>query len=192
MDKVRFLVIGVGGMGRAHIEQLTRIPEVEIVALADPAEAAHAAVKKQFPELADVPTFTDYGRALKEVPADAAVIVSPHSQHLEQGLACLDAGLHVLMEKPFVAGSANAERLIAAAKARGKHLAVSYQRHVQGPYLFLRELVNGASCGFAHHTVSDGLLEFRSNSGISESLHQCRKRVHELLHEVLDAFGSPA
>src|SRR5271156_1929748 len=58
--------------------------------------------------------------------------------------------------------------------------------------LFLGELVNGASCGFAHHTVSDGLLEFRSYSGVSESLHHCCKRVHELLHEVLDAACSTA
>ncbi len=147
VDKVRFLVIGVGGMGRAHIKQLKAIPEVELVAFADPADAAHVALTEQFPDLGEVPTFSDYREALKQVPADAAVIVSPHSDHLEHGLACLDAGLHVLMEKPFVAGSANAEHLIEAANARGKHLAVSYQRHVQGPYIFLRDLVQSGELG---------------------------------------------
>src|SRR5271169_3076725 len=58
--------------------------------------------------------------------------------------------------------------------------------------LFSSELVDGASCGFAHHTVSDGLPEFRSYLGIPESLHHRCKRVHELLHEVFDAARSPA
>ena len=46
------------------------------------------------------------------------------------------------MEKPFVAGSANAEHLIARAEGKGLHLAVSYQRHLEGPYMYLHDLVS--------------------------------------------------
>lgn len=147
MDKVRFLMIGAGGMGQHHIMLLKRRPEVEIVALADPAAASIVATRERFPDLADTPAFGDYAEALRQVKADAAVIVTPHNEHLQQGLACLEAGLHVLMEKPFVCGSANAERLIAAAERAGKRLAVSYQRHLQGPYVYLRRLIQSGELG---------------------------------------------
>lgn len=147
MEKVRFLMIGVGGMGREHIRRLQQIPEAEIVALADPSAAAVEEVKKRFPELADVSVYTDYREAIARANADAAVIVSPHSMHFEQGMACLDGGLHVLMEKPFVAGSENAERIIAHAESVGKHLAVAYQRHLMGPYLYIRNLIQNGELG---------------------------------------------
>jgi predicted dehydrogenase len=144
---VRVLVVGVGGMGQEHIGRLMAIDEVRIAGLVDPSHAAVAAARGSFPALSDVPCFGDLGTALAEVRADAAVIVSPHSYHLEQGLACVDAGLHVLMEKPFVAGSANAARLIARAEERQRHLAVAYQRHLEGPYVFMRELVQSGAIG---------------------------------------------
>lgn len=147
MQKVRFVMIGVGGMGRVHIGKLLQVPEVEIVALADPSEASIKEVKKNYPSLEAVPSFSDYRQALAGTKADASVIVTPHSQHFEQGMACLDAGLHVLMEKPFVAGSAHAERIIAHAKSVNRHLAVSYQRHLMGPYIYLRHLVRSGELG---------------------------------------------
>lgn len=147
MEKVRFLMIGVGGMGREHIRRLLQVPEAEIAALADPSEAAVEQVKTRFPELANVPVYTDYREAISSANADAAVIVSPHSMHFEQGMACLEGGLHVLMEKPFVDGSENAARIIAQAETLNKHLAVAYQRHLQGPYIYIRDLIQSGELG---------------------------------------------
>ncbi len=147
MEKVRILLLGAGGMGRYHLKQLIKLPEVEIAGLVDPAEASIAATFKQFPELEGTPTFADHRQALDTVAADATVIVTPHSQHFEQGMDCIAAGLHVLMEKPFVSGSDNAERLIEAARLKGRHLAVAYQRHVEGPFVYLRELVQSGALG---------------------------------------------
>jgi predicted dehydrogenase len=121
MEKIRFLMIGVGGMGREHIRRLLLVPEAEIVALADPSAAAIEQVKERFPELAKVSVYTDYREAISQANTDAAVIVSPHSMLFEQGIACLDGGLHVLMEKPFVDGSEKAERIIAHAASVNKH-----------------------------------------------------------------------
>ena len=147
MEKVRFLVIGVGGMGREHVRRLLQVPEAEIVGLADPSEASIDQVKERFPELVNVATYTDYREAIAQANADAAIIVSPHSMHFEQGIACLDGGLHVLMEKPFVDGSENAERLIAHAANVNKHLAVAYQRHLMGPYIYIRDLIRNGELG---------------------------------------------
>lgn len=147
MGKVRFLMIGVGGMGREHIRRILQVPEAEIAALADPSEGSIAAVKERFPELADVAVYSDYKDAIANAGADAAIIVSPHSMHFEQGMACLDGGLHVLMEKPFVAGSDNAQRLIDRAAEVNKHLAVAYQRHLMGQYMYIRDLIQDGKLG---------------------------------------------
>lgn len=141
------LIIGVGGMGRDHIERLAAMDEVQFAGLVDPSPAAIAATRRHFPALAAVPSFGDLGAALGAVRADAAVIVSPHVYHAEQGLACVDAGLHVLMEKPFVSGGAAAAHLIARAEKQRRHLAVAYQRHLEGPYVYLRDLVRSGALG---------------------------------------------
>lgn len=147
MTKVRILMIGVGGMGRAHIEHVLQVIDAEIVGLVDPSKAAIDAAKSRFARLLDVPVYTDYKVALADAGADAAIIVTPHSQHFEQGMACLDAGLHVLMEKPFVAGSANANAIIEHAKAVNRHLVVGYQRHTEGTYMYLRQLIQSGELG---------------------------------------------
>ncbi|SFJ34957.1 Predicted dehydrogenase [Paenibacillus sp. UNC496MF] len=147
MDKVRFLMIGVGGMGREHIRRLLNVPEAEIVALSDPSDKAINVVKETYPQLADIAVYADYREAIAQSGADAAVIVSPHSMHFEQGMACLDGGLHVLMEKPFVSGADNAEKIIAHAEKVNKHLVVAYQRHLMGPYMFIRDLIARGELG---------------------------------------------
>lgn len=147
MSKVRFLMIGIGGMGRVHVENLLNVQDAEIVGLVDTSDASIEATKSKFASLAEVPSFSDYQQALNDVEADAAVIVTPHSQHFEQGMACLSRGLHVLMEKPFVSGSENAKKLIAHANEQDRHLAVSYQRHTQGQYMYLRNLIQSGALG---------------------------------------------
>jgi predicted dehydrogenase len=81
LEKVRFLMIGVGGMWREHIRRLLQVPEADIVALADPSAAAIEEVKKRFPELGNVSVYSDYKEAISQANADAAVIVSPAAQH---------------------------------------------------------------------------------------------------------------
>ncbi|GAK38730.1 Gfo/Idh/MocA family oxidoreductase [Paenibacillus urinalis] len=147
MHKIRFLMIGVGGMGREHIRRILQLPEAEIAALADPSTAALDGAKADFPELEKTAIYTDYKDALAKEKLDAAVIVSPHRMHYEQGMDCLTAGLHVLMEKPFVDGAANAEAIISHAAASGKHLAVAYQRHLLGPYMYMKQSVSHGRLG---------------------------------------------
>ncbi len=154
MDKVRVLVIGAGNMGRSHIKHLLQVPDVDIVGLADPSPTAIADTRARFAQLADTPAFADWTAALTTVAADAAVIVTPHSQHFAQGMGCLEAGLHVLMEKPFVAGSTDAARLVAVAHERGKHLAVAYQRHLEGTYMYLRDLIRTGALGTIQYVAA--------------------------------------
>ncbi|MDI9261171.1 Gfo/Idh/MocA family protein [Alicyclobacillus sendaiensis] len=147
MEQICFLIVGVGGMGRAHIRNLIQLEEVSIVGLIDPSVDALTLAQNEFPQLQHTPCFASLEEALDQQHADAAVIATPHSQHFKQGMLCLNAGLHVLMEKPFVASSENARTIIDCARRLGRHLAVSYQRHLHGAYMYLRDLVQSNSLG---------------------------------------------
>lgn len=147
MAKVRFLMIGVGGMGQSHVRNILQLSDAEIVGFVDPSSQSIERAKSHSDSLRDLPEFANVEDAFANVEADAAVIVTPHSQHMAQGMACLNHGLHVLMEKPFVAGSENARKLIEHSASVGRHLVVSYQRHLQGQYLYLRNLVQRGELG---------------------------------------------
>ena len=145
MSQVRIGFIGAGGIARAHIRRLLSIPEAEIVALVDPSKDSLARVSQEFPDLAGLPTFADHQEMLGSVELDAIEIHTPHTQHFQQALDVFEANKHLLLEKPMVCSVRRAKDLIAAAGDRV--FMISYQRHFQGPYLYIRDQVqSGVLC----------------------------------------------
>ncbi len=74
-------------------------------------------------------------------------IASPHTLHFPQIMDSLDAGLHVLTEKPMVCSVAHARQVIAKAEEAGKILCISYQRHFQGAFRYMREAFQKGDIG---------------------------------------------
>lgn len=146
MDKIRIGMIGTGGIAGWHGRQLLALPEAEIVAIADTSEDSRNTFLGKFDGLR-AREFDDYRKMLEETELDAAVICSPHTLHYEQASAVLERGLHVLIEKPMTCSSAEAEKLIERAKAAGKILQVSYQRHFQPDFLYIKEAIAGGEIG---------------------------------------------
>ncbi|MCD6521011.1 MAG: Gfo/Idh/MocA family oxidoreductase [Anaerolineae bacterium] len=144
---VRIGFIGAGGIARAHMRRLLEIPEARVVALADPDPTAISRMIAAFPQAADLPIFANYREMLSSIEMDAVEIHTPHTLHFQQGMDVLNAGKHLLMEKPMVCSVAHAKQLIAAAKEKEKILMVSYQRHFQGPYLYIRKQVTSGNLG---------------------------------------------
>ena len=148
-DKIRVGFIGSGGIAVHHaIQLLTTAGDLgEIVALADPSEQSLAHMKEKRPDLANVPTFSDHRQMLAQVPMDAVEIHSPHNAHTQQILDSLDKGLHVLCEKPLSSTVADSRRVIAKRDETGKILMVSYQRHFQPMYRYIREQIQTGALG---------------------------------------------
>ncbi|NPV07927.1 MAG: Gfo/Idh/MocA family oxidoreductase [Anaerolineae bacterium] len=146
-DKVRIGFIGSGGIAIGHAMRLHDSGLAEVVALSDPSEASLARMKEARPELADVPTFSDYREMLDKVAMDGVEIHSPHCFHARQILDALDAGLHVLCEKPMTSTVADARAVIARRDETGKILTISYQRHYEPTYQFIREMAQGGDLG---------------------------------------------
>lgn len=140
-------MIGCGGNARGHMGRLLQIEGVEIVALADPSEQSLSATVERFPQLSEVPKFSDYKDMLREVEMDAVEISTPHVFHYEQIMASLQAGKHVLCEKPMVCTTAEAKDVVRAVRESGLVMGVSYQRHFMGPYRYCREKILSGELG---------------------------------------------
>src|SRR5215210_3587228 len=118
MDRVRIGFIGCGGMARYHGRLFTQsVSNVEIAALSKPSEEnLDRFVDEVFPNGAPYPrTFSDYRAMLEDTNLDGVVIVSPHAYHFQQAHDAISAGMHVLVEKPMVISTADAQKLIAHA-----------------------------------------------------------------------------
>jgi len=151
--KVRIGFIGCGGIMNWHVDRL-KGTQSEIVALADTSAQSIANLKSRQPHLKDVPEFEDWKEMLNKVELDAIEIGSPHTVHYEQICAGLEKGLHVLTEKPMTCTSAHARDVCAKAKKLKKIVAVSYQRHYEGVYRFLRDLVQSGKLGEVQYVAA--------------------------------------
>ncbi|MBW4532064.1 Gfo/Idh/MocA family protein [Synechococcus sp. CS-1332] len=120
MNPVRVGVIGIGNMGWHHARVLSLLRDAELVGVADPDETRGRLAVEQF----DCRWFPTYEDLLGEV--EAVCIAVPTLLHHRVGMACLQAGLHVLIEKPIAATQEEAADLIRAAETAGRLLQVGH------------------------------------------------------------------
>ncbi|HTP60870.1 MAG TPA: Gfo/Idh/MocA family oxidoreductase [Burkholderiales bacterium] len=120
MRKTRVAVLGVGYMGKFHAEKFAALEQAELVAVADASAARGAEVG----EALGCAHVADYRELLPRI--DAACVAVPTDRHFEVARACLEAGVHVLVEKPLAPTLAEADALLALAKQKGLVLQVGH------------------------------------------------------------------
>ncbi len=154
-DVLRIAMIGCGGNARRqHINVLSEHPEAEVVALVDPSAEMLALAREAVPAVADVPSYADHRRMLDSTELDAVAISSPHTLHADQILDSLDAGCHVLTEKPLTTSVVDTKRVIDKAGQTGKVVCVAFQRRFQGMQRFMRSFVRGKGFGTPRYVQS--------------------------------------
>lgn len=143
MSKLRFVLLGCGGMMGGHARRLAGHPEAEIVGLCDVnEEIVRGFAERNLAGTSEKPAFyTDIDVMYAEQEPDAVVISTPHTQHYAQGVQALEAGCHVYMEKPMVTALADAYALDAKVKAAGKILVIGYNTPCSAEFYYLRELI---------------------------------------------------
>jgi predicted dehydrogenase len=119
---VRVGIVGCGQMGQWHLDAYRRLPDVELVAVADENVARARAFANQIG--AGASAHASYTAMLESAALDAVSICTPPSTHRAVALAALEAGAHVLCEKPLAATLAEAEEMAAAA-ARGQRVLLT-------------------------------------------------------------------
>ncbi len=142
--KLRFAIIGCGGIiATTHINALKQIPNAEIVAMCDINAETGA------PRAVDVGCafFTDRHELLATVKPDVVSICTPHPFHAPVAIDALAAGAHVLTEKPMTIEVAEADRMITAADAAGRVLAVNFQQRFKPIVERAKSLVDQGDIG---------------------------------------------
>jgi predicted dehydrogenase len=117
---LRAAVVGVGYLGRFHAQKYAALPGCELVAVADPNEAARTAVAREL----STEAVADWRELVGRV--DAVSVVTPTPLHHPVARAFLEGGSHVLVEKPITVTVAEAADLIAVARAAGRVLQVGH------------------------------------------------------------------
>lgn len=143
-------IIGLGAQGGAYASFITegRVPHLRVGAICDIDETKRARADEL-----GVPFFTDYREMLASGAVDAVVTTIPHYLHPEVGIAALEAGLHVLGEKPAAVYTRQARALVAAAEARPDQVfAIMFNQRTNPLYVDLKKLIDSGELGALRHT----------------------------------------
>jgi predicted dehydrogenase len=122
-SRLPIAVIGLGAIGRMHIERALRSEDVVVAAIADPGPAA-----APLGASLGVPHFADARDLLERVSVRAAIVATPNQAHVNVALACIDEEVPVLVEKPIADTVEQAQRLCDAADAANVPVLVGHQR----------------------------------------------------------------
>lgn len=145
---LRVVVAGLGNMGRSHAMAYETNPGFEIAALVNRSDVELSGPLKRHA------IRRSFGDALREEKPDVASINTYSDSHADFAVEALEAGCHVFVEKPLATTVADAERVVAAAKANGRKLVIGYilrhhpswvrliaeARALGGPYVFRMNL----------------------------------------------------
>lgn len=148
MGKVyRVGIIGCGGIANGkHLPSLSKLNNVELVAFCDIVqERAEQAAGKYGIEGAQVTT--DYKELLKDNTIDIIHVLTPNDSHAEISIASLEAGKHVMCEKPMAKTAADAKRMMETAKRTGKKLTIGYNNRFRNDSQYLKELCDAGELG---------------------------------------------
>jgi len=149
---VKVGLIGAGGMGRRHLEVLSRDPRVEIVAIADEDESAARSAARAFGGQ-PCRTATD----LAELGADAAYVTLPNKYHGAVVLEAIDRGLHVFCEKPMATTLGEARQIAARVRGSGRIYQMGFNRRFAPAYRYLKEQIDFGFVPFsANVKITDG------------------------------------
>ncbi|OCT12343.1 oxidoreductase [Paenibacillus pectinilyticus] len=136
----RIGIIGCGGIANGkHLPSLSKLANVEIVAFCDIVlEKAEAAAVKYGSEGALV--CEDYKEVLQDATIDIVHVLTPNISHAEISIAALEAGKHVMCEKPMAKTAEDAKRMMETAKRTGKKLTIGYNNRFRADSQHLKRV----------------------------------------------------
>ncbi len=143
MEKLKLGVIGAGGIVcRLHLPDLTKGTDFEVSVISGRREHR---LKHQCQEF-DIPRWTqDYDAIIADDTLDAILVGTPHPLHVSWGVKALEAGKHVLMQKPLCGDMNEANQFVAAAEASGK--TVMCLPHFNAAIYKIRQLIAEEAIG---------------------------------------------
>ena len=152
-DPIRIGFVGVGQIGKSHLNTYKSIPGAQVVALADVNEAEGRRVAEEF----GIPNvYTDFRELLRRDDIDAVDVCLHNNLHMPVTVAALEAGKHVYCEKPMAGAYIDAKAMLDAAKATGKKLSIQLATLYSNETKAARTLIDDGKLGTPYHARSTG------------------------------------
>lgn len=150
---IRIGVIGVGQIGKHHLERYSKIPNANIVAIADvnEAEARRVAALYNIPDV-----YTDYRDLLKRDDIEAVDVCLHNNMHMPMTVAALQSGKHVYCEKPMAGAYVDAEKMLATAREVDRKLAIQFFSLYSEETKAAKALIDAGQLGKLYHARSSG------------------------------------
>jgi predicted dehydrogenase len=148
---IKCAAIGYGGafnMGKTHLESCKRA-RMTPVAVCDLDPKRTATAKQELGE--QIETYNSVDELLAKSDAELCIVITPHNTHAPLAIQCLNAGRHVVTEKPFTITVDESTRVIEAARRAGKMATVFHNRRWDGDFLAIRRLVEKGTIGDVFH-----------------------------------------
>ena len=184
---LKVAIVGCGKIADSHVLQIRRLAGCEVVAVCDREEL----MARQLSERFGIPhSFSDLTSLLREVRPDVVHVTTPPQSHFAIARQCLEAGCHVLVEKPFTLYTAEAEELVALAEQKGLRLTAGHDEQFSHAMREMRQLVRaGYLGGVPVHVESTWCYELGEGAYatalLSDKNHWVRKLPGRLLHNLI-------
>ena len=157
MDKVRIGIIGCGGIANAkHMPSLKKISQVEMVAFCDIIRERAEKAAKEY-GTPDAAVYTDYKELIARDDIDVVHVLTPNKQHSFITVDALEAGKHVMCEKPMAINSAEAKKMLDAAKRTGKKLTIGYQSRFRPDSMYLKKMCEAGELGEIYYAKAQAV-----------------------------------
>ncbi|MCI7489019.1 MAG: Gfo/Idh/MocA family oxidoreductase, partial [Oscillospiraceae bacterium] len=145
--KVRIGIIGCGGIANGkHMPALKKIEEAEMVAFCDIIEERAVKAAKEF-GVEGAKIYTDYRELLEDESIESVHVCTPNRSHSFITIDALEAGKHVMCEKPMAKTYAEAKKMYETAQRTGKKLTIGYQQRWRADSLYLKEACDNGDLG---------------------------------------------
>ncbi|GHV44953.1 Gfo/Idh/MocA family oxidoreductase [Clostridia bacterium] len=150
-------IVGCGGIAKQkHLPSLSKIKEVSLAAFCDIIpERAETNAKEYGIEGAKV--YTDYKEMLAKEKPDVVHVLTPNKSHAEITVAALEAGAHVMCEKPMAKTYADAQAMLEAQKRTGKKLTIGYQNRFNPESQYIKSAVTRGDLGEVYFAKAHAL-----------------------------------
>ncbi len=136
-EKLKVGIIGCGGIANAkHMPALAKLDTVEMVAFCDVVESRAKEAAQKY-RIAGAKVYTDYKLLLADKSIDVVHVCTPNKSHADISVDALEAGKHVMCEKPMAKTAADARRMVEAAKRTGNKLTIGYQNRFRTDSTYL-------------------------------------------------------
>ncbi len=147
---VRFGLVGFGAWGQFHASSIAGNPNAQLVAITAPSAASREAAAKAYPQ---AKIYGDHRQMLAESKVDIVDVVTPSHTHLEIATDALNAGCHLLLEKPMAIRIEDCRAIIDLAAQRGKKLAVGHELRLSSQWGEIKRIIERGTIGTPQYVL---------------------------------------